>query len=69
MSSASIRRGGRFLRRDPGYGDALKQIKLNEGFALRHAHTLEDFPMHHFLDTLRADALHHLQRPRHHHLR
>ena len=48
MSSASKRHGGRFLRRDAGYGEALKQIKLNEGFALRHAHTLEDFPMHHF---------------------
>ena len=35
MSSASIRHGGRFLRRDAGYGDALKQIKLNEGFALQ----------------------------------
>ena len=48
MSSASIRHGGRFLRRDAGYGEALKQIKLHEGFALRHAQTLEDFPMHHF---------------------
>ena len=48
MSSASKRHGGRFLRRDAGYGEALKQIKLNEGFALRHARTLEDFPMHHF---------------------
>ena len=48
MSSASKRHGGRFLRRDAGYGEALKQIKLHEGFALRHAQTLEDFPMHHF---------------------
>jgi len=48
MSSASKRHGGRFLRRDAGYGDALKQIKLHEGFALHHANTLEDFPMHHF---------------------
>ena len=48
MSSASKRHGGRFLRRDAGYGDALKKIKLHEGFALHHANTLEDFPMHHF---------------------